>query len=162
MNKQLNLKDKVVVITGAGSGIGRALARGFSNDQALVMGFGRTREHLEETKSLCDGTMDYRTGDVRSEDEVRSLLRDTAEQYGPIDILINNAGIKLSTNSFVDGDFSNWEQVIDINLKGAALCCKMALPYMLDKNYGRIVNLTSRRAEAERPDASYSVSKAAL
>lgn len=158
----MNLNNKVVVISGAGSGIGRALAVGFCNDNAHVVGFSRTEKDLLETVSLCNGRMDYMVANVTSEDDVKRIFEKTVDKYGKVDILINNAGKNLGKRHFFTRSHNEWLEVINVNLVGVALCCRIALPYMLEKGYGRIINITSRRAEAPNPDTSYSVSKAAV
>ncbi len=119
----MDISKKVIIITGAGSGIGRALAVGFCRDGARVMGMGRTEANLAETSKLCEGQgMDYIVGDVTSEKDVNSLVDRTIEKYVQIDILINNAGV-YPQNKFVDSSYEEWAKVIEINLLGAALCC---------------------------------------
>lgn len=159
----MNLSDKIVVITGSGSGIGKSLAIGFSQDGAYVVGFGRTEQNLVETSRLCiSGRMDYLVGDITSEKDVERLFSQTLDRLGKIDILINNAAVYPKFN-FLDMPHTEWAKVIETNLIGVALCCRKALPGMLDRGYGRIINIGSFAGKAPLPSSSaYSVSKAGM
>ncbi|MFN5513193.1 MAG: SDR family NAD(P)-dependent oxidoreductase [Cyanobacteriota bacterium] len=162
-SESMVLNDRVVVITGAGSGIGRSLAIGFCRDGARVIGFGRTERTLQETAQLCnDGRMDYVVGDVSSEADVTRLFQETLQRYGKVDILVANAAI-YPKQTFLEMSHSDWTKVIETNLNGAALCCRKVLPSMLEKKYGRIILLGSFAGRAVIPASSaYSVSKAGL
>ena len=159
----MNLSSKTVVITGAGSGIGRALALGFAEDGANVVGFGRTRANLKETVQLCrSGHLSYVVGDVASEEDVARLFEEAIARHGQVDILINNAAIYPKV-SFLDLPHREWARVIETNVVGVALCCRRALPEMLRRGFGRIINVGSFAGKHPIPDSSaYSTSKAAL
>ena len=158
----MELKNRIVVITGAGRGIGKALAIGFCQDKANVVGFSRTEQDLIETSQLCNGNMHYVVGDVTEENDVQRLFIQTINKYGRVDILINNAAVNPKRKLFLDMSYSKWVEVININLMGVALCCKTVLPYMLEQGYGRIINISSFTAGSKTPSSGYAVSKAAL
>jgi NAD(P)-dependent dehydrogenase (short-subunit alcohol dehydrogenase family) len=158
----MTLTDKIVMITGAGRGIGRALAIGFCNDGAHVVGFGRTEEDLVETVNQCNGKMHYVVGDITLEKDVEHLLSETLQRYGKVDILINNAGI-CPNQRFLEIPYSSWSKTVEVNLMGVALCCKKVLPSMLAARYGRIITITSDAIEAPWIGSSdYATSKAGV
>jgi len=158
----MSIEGKVVIVTGAGSGIGRAVAQGFYTDRASVIGLDVNRAGIEETKTLCGLKMLTLSGDVRAEDDVSKLVEITLERFGRIDVLFNNAGIS-DGGAFTEIPFQQWLNVIQVNLIGAALCMHHVLPVMLKQKYGRIINVVSRGAESVSTRASaYSASKAGL
>lgn len=159
----VDLANKVVVITGAGSGIGRALAAGFCADGARVVGFGRSPESLEETsREFGGGKIHCVAGDVAREADVARLLRETIERHGRIDVLVNCAAV-YPKEAFLESSAADWAEVIETNVIGMALCCRAALPSMLQRNHGRIVNVGSFAWKSPIPlSSAYSVSKAAV
>jgi len=159
----MNIKEKVVIVTGAGSGIGRALAAGFAGDGAYVLGFDINREGLAETARGCADQFLGVQGDVSSEKDVDRLVAATMERFDRIDILFNNAGINIPDPLRSDAPFQNWKRAIDVNLIGVALCTHRILPIMVRQGYGRIVNVISRAAEATGAgNTAYSASKAGV
>ncbi len=155
--------EHVVVITGAGSGIGRGLAAGFCNDGASVVGIGRTEKDLEETsRSYGRGRMDYVVGDVSKDADVDRLFSKSIELHGKVDILINNAAV-YPMHTFLESPAEVWRKAIEINVVGMAMCCQRALPGMLERGYGRIINLGSFAWRKPIPNSSaYSTSKGAV
>jgi NAD(P)-dependent dehydrogenase (short-subunit alcohol dehydrogenase family) len=156
-------EGKVVVITGAGSGVGRGLAIGFSRDGAAVVGIGRTREDLARTAELSGPRgMHYVVGDVAREEDVAQLFAEAARRHGKVDVLVNNAALYPKVR-FLDGSHREWSQVIETNVIGMALCCRHALPGMLERGYGRILNMGSFAWLRPIPASSaYSASKGAV
>lgn len=154
---------KSVVVTGAGSGIGRALAAGFCSDGAVVMGFGRTSKDLEETARQCDsGRMQYVVGDVARPLDVERLFSEASRLYGKVDILVNNAALYPKV-AFLESSHEEWSHVIQTNVIGMAHCCRLALPGMLERGFGRIVNLGSLAWLGPIPNSSaYAASKGAV
>lgn len=152
-----------VIVTGAGSGIGRALAVGFCADGAQVMGIGRRQSHLEETSQLCAaGRMQFVAGDVAQPDDVERLFSEAVRLYGKVDILVNNAALYPKV-SFLECSHEDWSRVIHTNLVGMAHCCRLALPGMLDRGFGRIVNVGSLAWMGPIPNSSaYCASKGAV
>jgi len=158
----MNISGKVIVITGAGSGIGQALSNGFYRDGAQVVGFDISQTGLAETKTQCGVRMLTVAGDVTLEKDVDRLVAVTMEQFGRIDVLVNNAGIS-DRERFPDIRFEQWARVIQVDLIGAALCLHRILPLMLEKRCGRVINVVSRAAESTAtPNIAYAASKAGL
>lgn len=154
--------DKTVIVTGAGSGVGRALAEGFCADGANVVGIGRTAETLEETARRCDGRMVFVIGDVSDEVAVERLFGEANGRFGRVDILVNNAAL-YPRDLFLASSFDSWIRTIETNVIGMALCCRAALPGMLSRGFGRILNVGSFAWKGPIQTASaYSVSKAAV
>ena len=159
----MDLSNKTVVVTGAGSGIGRGFAVGFCGDGANVAGISRTRADLEETARLCGAGKSYFVvGDVSRQEDVKRLFSETVQRYGKVDILINNAAVSPRV-AFLASTHEEWREVIEINLIGMALCCREALPGMLERGFGRIINLGSFAWKRPIANSSaYSASKGAV
>jgi NAD(P)-dependent dehydrogenase (short-subunit alcohol dehydrogenase family) len=156
------LKGKVVLVTGASRGIGRALARGFAADGASVVAFARSTQDLQETTHGDTEHFLMVVGDVTSEADVDRLVATTYERFGQIDVLINNAGIG-NKGEWLARPFRDWAEVIRVNLIGLALCTHRVLPGMITRGYGRVINLVSRAAEFPPPRLSaYAASKAGV
>lgn len=156
-------EGKVVVITGAGSGVGRGFAIGFAQDGAHVVGISRTQEDLARTAVLCGpGKMHFVVGSVTVEADVDRLVAEAMKHYGRVDILVNNAALYPKIG-FLESSWPEWAQVIETNVLGMALCCRKVLPGMLERGHGRIINIGTFAWRGPIPDASaYSVSKAAV
>lgn len=154
---------KSAVVTGAGSGIGRAIAVGLCADGATVLGFGRTRGDLEETARQCEaGRMHYIVGDVGRPEDVERLFSEAGRLFGKVDILVNNAAVYPKA-PFLGSAHEEWGRTIQANVVGLAHCCRMALPGMLERGFGRIINLGSLAWMAPIPNSSaYSASKGAV
>ena len=159
----MKFADKSVVVTGAGSGLGRAIAVGFCSDGARVMGIGRTRMDLEETARLCGvERMHFVVGDVARPQDVERLFSETIRRYGKVDVQVNNAALYPKI-AFLESSQEEWNRVIGTNVIGVALCCRAALPGMLQLGFGRIVNVGSFAWKAPVQNSSaYSASKAAV
>ena len=157
------VEGKVVVVTGAAGGIGRALAIAFDKDGAHVAGFDVNNEGLQETAAACDNRMLAVVGDVAAEPDVDRLVSGAIERFDRIDIPINNAGIADGGGLMFEEAFEKWRRVIEINLMGVGLCTHRILPGMLERGYGRIINVASRGAQSTASRASgYACSKAAV
>ena len=159
------LKDKICIITGAGTGIGKGIARRFAKAGATLVLASRKVANLEETAEECRGigieVMVHQT-DVTSEDSVLSLFEATEQAYGRVDILINNSGI-FDNGPFHELSLATWQKVVDVNLTGPFLCARSAFRSMLKTGGGRIVNVASISAQMCRPNASpYNSTKHAL
>lgn len=156
------MKNKVVIITGASSGIGRALAKEFaSKGVRLSLGARRTdlleelRTELPETEILILKT------DVSQEDDCRKLMEETIQRFGQIDVLINNAGISMRA-LFEELDLKVIRQLMDVNFYGTVYCSKYALPHLL-KTRGSLVGVISIAGYVGLPGRTgYSASKFAI
>ena len=156
------LTGKVIIVTGAGSGIGAALSAGFVADGADVVGFDLDESGLQRTTAMCSKGMCCVTGNVKSDTDLERLTEAAMAIRGRIDVLINNAGI-ANQGDLIDRPFADWQAVIDVNLTGVARCTHAVLPGMMERRHGRIVNVCSREGEAGRRTLSaYSASKAGI
>jgi NAD(P)-dependent dehydrogenase (short-subunit alcohol dehydrogenase family) len=154
-------EGKTVLVTGAGRGIGRAIAIRFASEGADVLCVGRTREPLEETASLCESAW-VTTGDVSRSDDVDRVVSEALGRWGRIDVLVNNAGIDDET-PFLDMAEENWDAVIATNLKGVFLMSQRVALAMRDAGGGVILhNISIDASGGDGPFASYNASKAAL
>jgi short-subunit dehydrogenase len=158
------MKDKVVVITGATSGIGKALAYKYSSKGSVVVICGRNLEKLHEiSKDIKNknGEVSFLQTDVSVESDCKRLIDTAISNYGKIDVLINNAGISMRAN-FETVDLSVIKQVMDINFWGTVYCTKYALPHII-KEKGSIVGISSVAGITGLPGRSgYSASKFAI
>ncbi|CAL2070400.1 MULTISPECIES: SDR family NAD(P)-dependent oxidoreductase [Streptomyces] len=156
---------RVALVTGGGSGIGRATAVEFARRGAAVVVAGRTVESLERTvaAALAEGGRAIAVPcDVRSEDEVRGLVAATVAAYGALDIAFNNAGVSL-VGSLTEFSAAEWDEVISTNLTGTFLLMKHEIIQMRRAGGGIIVNNASNAARMTVPPlAAYSASKAAV
>jgi len=153
------LKDRVVVVTGASSGIGEACAVAFVEKGAKVVLAARRAERLAGlVERLGDAALAVTT-DVTDEAAVQNLFDRAVERFGTVDVLINNAGIADSTAVY-EMSLETWQQVIDTNLTSAFLCSRAAFRVMKDKGRGRILNIGSISARVPRQNSpAYAASK---
>ena len=140
------LQDKVAIVTGGASGIGRAICQRFSREGAKVMVADRNIAGAEETLSLMGGTPD--TADMVDVDisdsfRVERMVADTVSRFGRLDVLVNGAAILIRTPPLVDVDEVLWDLTMETNVKGVFLCCKYAIPAMTANGGGSIVNISS-------------------
>ena len=139
------LKGKVAVITGGGSGIGRAIALAFGREEALVAVVGRRRAALDRVVSEL-GQADYRalavTCDITQEKQSKAAIEGVEREFGPVNVLVNNAGI-LSVSTIETVSEGEWDEVMATNLKGPFLMSRAVLPSMRRKGGGSIVNIGS-------------------
>ena len=159
----MRFAGKTVVITGAGSGVGRGLAIGFARDGANVVAIGRTESDLAHTATLCgERGLVWIVGDVAREKDVERLFAEADARHGRVDILVNNAAL-YPKRGFLETPHREWTHVFDVNVTGMALCCRKALPGMLERGYGRILNVGTFAWRGPMQGASaYSVSKACV
>ncbi len=159
----MDIKDKVIVITGAGSGLGRALSLGFSQRDATVLGLGSQESPLIETESLIRSKRFHRyVVDVSDADAVTKFVQLAIVKHGRIDVLINNAAVYPKI-SFLEQNAESWMKAISINLGGVANCCRVVLPIMMGQGYGRIINVGSFADLAPIKNSSaYAASKGGL
>jgi NAD(P)-dependent dehydrogenase (short-subunit alcohol dehydrogenase family) len=157
----MRLKGKVALVTGAGSGIGRAIALRFANEGACIIvndvveKNGKRTE--EEIKDLGFNAL-YLSGDVSNREEVGILVKKGAERWGTIHILVNNAGI-IRDAPLLDLKESDWDKVVNVNLKGVFLCSQLVAPHMIKQRYGKILNIASRAFLGVAGQLNYVASK---
>ncbi|MGE7950895.1 SDR family oxidoreductase [Lysinibacillus xylanilyticus] len=155
----INLSKNIVVITGAGSGLGAALAKKYSGLGYYICLLGRTKSKLEETaKTLSDGHSIYEV-DVSSKQMVAQIIQSIQDEFGSIQLLINNAGVGyFDTAENLSED--SVHQMIDINLKGTIFCTQEVLKGMKERNEGTIVNIVSTAGkEGKVTESVYCASK---
>ena len=155
------LPEMVIFVTGASRGIGYECAKGFLNEGASVVTFSRGRTPLEQRPEYTDQLLSL-TGDIAARNDVDSAVRTTIERFGRIDVLVNNAGV-LSRGPFLEVPFEQWTETVMVNLVGLAYITRLALPGMLQRGFGRIINIVSRSAENPHPDlTAYAASKSGV
>ncbi|MDH4261792.1 MAG: SDR family oxidoreductase [Spirochaetia bacterium] len=141
------MNDRVALVTGAGSGIGREIALVFAREGAKVAVVDLNESGAKETVSMIEqlhkGKAVFIKADVSKSKEVEAMVKTVIEKFGRIDYAANNAGIEGDQANIIDQTEENWNRVIDINLKGIWLCMKYELPHMLKQKYGAIVNTAS-------------------
>jgi NAD(P)-dependent dehydrogenase (short-subunit alcohol dehydrogenase family) len=153
------ISGQTVVITGAASGIGRAIALGFLRDGARVVGCDIREEGLAPLAE--QGAITQRT-DVRSREEVRALIDRAHSETGRVDVLFNNAGFG-SRKALGDLDEGEFERMIEVHVYGCVYGMRFAIPIMQEQGHGRIINVLSRAAEVSGAgDSAYSAAKAAM
>ena len=161
----MTTQEKVAVITGAGSGIGRATALAFVEDGWRVAIAGRRQEPLDETIAAAESRKDRMLAvatDVADPKSVEALFARVTEAFGRVDVLFNNAGQNAPGVPFDELPYDRWKSVVDTNLTGSFICAQAAFRVMKDQSPrgGRIINNGSISAHAPRPDsAPYTASK---
>jgi len=160
------LSGKVALITGGGRGIGRAIALRFVSEGAAVMLAATRRDTLEATAAEirnAGGRAATTIADVADEAAVKAVVAATLAQLGGLDILVNNAGVGGPTLRVVDIERADWDRTLAVNVTGAFLCAKHAVPHMIAQKGGRIVNITSIAGPIARGgDAAYTTAKGGL
>ena len=163
MNK-FNLSNRVAIVTGGAQGFGLAISERFVQSGAKVIIWDVDKEATETAlKKINSKNCIYQIVDVTNFEEIKKNLIDIENNYGKIDIFINNAGIAGMNTTVAEYPLEEWNKVIDLNLNAVFYCCKAVVPFMLKNNYGRIVNIASIAGKEGNPNASaYSSSKAGV
>lgn len=158
----MRLKDKVAVVTGGGSGMGRAIAIEFVRQGATVMVADINLEAARQTaKAAGNGAAAVKVDVTRKSDAVE-MANQTIDRFGHIDILVNNAGSRC-IKAFLDHTEEDWHRMLDINLSGHFFCSQAVAPNMLANGSGRIINVASIAAHTGRPDRiAYCAAKAGV
>ncbi len=141
----MSIKDKVVIITGGSSGIGEAIARRLAAEGAKVMLTARREDRMKEIVEDIKGKggqAAYKTADVTKRDQVEAVAKAAESEFGPVDVLVNNAG--LMPLSYVHKlKVDEWETMVDVNIKGVLYGIAAVLPGMRERESGHIINLSS-------------------
>jgi len=141
----MQLENRVALITGAGRGIGRAIALAYAKEGARLALAARTHSELEETvqqaKALGAEALGIPT-DISDQTQVDAMVRHTVDRYGTVDILVNNAGVHGPLGPLQDNDVSYWMRTFQVNVFGVFLGCRAVLPMMLHQDRGKIINMT--------------------
>ena len=162
-----DFKDKVAVVTGASRSIGRGVALALAREGcAVVVNYRKSQEEADEvvnTIKEMGGRAIAVKCDVSKRDEVEAMFKATVEEYGKVDILVNNAGVGVG-GSLLETTDEIWDKHMAVNLKGVFLCSQVAARYMVEKKYGKIVNISSNSGFgiAMPGETSYAVSKAGV
>lgn len=157
----MTLKNKVAVVTGASSGIGKAIAEKLSEKGCKVAMASRSKGKLEKIQSQLPGSM-VAEMDVSNTDSVVAAFKKVRENFGEVDILVNCAGV-MPLSYLKNRHLDEWLETIEVNVKGSLRCINEVLPSMKEKNSGHIVNIASVDGKEVYPGgAVYGASKAAL
>jgi NAD(P)-dependent dehydrogenase (short-subunit alcohol dehydrogenase family) len=161
------LSGKVAIVTGASTGMGRAIAITLAREGAWVAAVARSAEKLAETQAAtraAGGEIAAYSADVADHDRVRAIVAEVVAQRGRVDVLVNNAGTNTFHRNLADTSLAEWRQVLETNLSGAYFFTREVLPHMRQMGGGTVVNITS--GAGLRPSApagvAYSASKHAL
>ena len=163
MNR-IDLEGRLAVITGGAAGIGLATAQRMAASGARVALWDRDQAAGQQAVATLPGEGHLAVAlDVASEGDVAAAAKKTIEAFGAIDVLVCSAGITGPNKTVADYGFDDWRKVFDVNMHGVFLCNRAVLPSMMERDYGRIVNIASIAGKEGNPNASaYSASKAAV
>lgn len=162
----LDYNNRVVLITGAGAGIGAEAARQFAKAGAILMLADKNDDNLQnviaelkEQGSNCEGL----AGDVSNEQDVQRLVNKTLEHFGKLDVAVNNAGVDLSHERLADIETEHFDAMMAVNVRGVFLCMKYQIPAMISSQGGAIVNVSSVAGVIGAPNMSaYAATKHAV
>ena len=158
--------NKIVLITGATSGIGLGCARKFAENGDKVILTGRNEQRLTEIrKELMEQGAEVLTlaFDVRDREKAKKYIDDLSEEWKQIDVLVNNAGLALGLEPEYEGNLDDWETMIDTNIKGLLLMTRLIVPGMVERNSGHIINIGSVAGDAAYAGGNvYCATKAAV
>ena len=168
------LKDRVAIVTGGSSGIGRSISLEFAKEGAKVViadivekpkrGKFFEKEHKPPVATEINdngGNATFIKTDVGNQDDVEELIRYTMDFYGQLDVLVNNAGIHIPGNS-QELSMSDWDKVIQVNLRGQVVAAKSAIPHLKNSKFGRIIQIASINSFGGGLGPAYPISKAAV
>lgn len=161
----MRLKGQTAVVTGGGKGIGRAICLALAREGADIVIAARTEKDIRETARMVENegrrALAVST-DIRIEEDVENMVSEAVDAFGRIDILVNNAGVAYR-KYMIDTSREEYENIMDTNVKGMFFCTKYALPYLLKRGEGRIVNMSSGAGKHGIPKLSiYCASKFAV
>lgn len=162
----MRLENKITVVTGAGSGLGRAVAELFAREGATVLLIGRRREKLEETQTAIrnqGGRTEIAALDVSEPGAMQGAITQLVNKHGRVDVLVANAGIVVARVAALQTTEEDWEQTLKVNLTGVHRSCTAVLPHMVQQEGGAVVAVSSISGQIAVPmRASYSASKAGV
>jgi 3-oxoacyl-[acyl-carrier protein] reductase len=157
----MRFQNQVVVVTGAGHGIGRAVAERFASEGARVAVNDLSLERASDVARVVGGVAV--AADVSRKDQVDAMFDRIAANLGPVDVLVNNAGDIYAARHFLDGDEQWWDHLLDVNLKGSFLCSHRAAQSMVRRGRGSIIHMSSGGAtRAHRGNVAYDASKGGI
>jgi len=158
----VRLQGKVALVTGFGSGLGRAIALLFAREGAAVMGTSRAETKGRETLEMIQregGKALFCAGDVRKSDEMRAVVEEAVKKFGGLDIVVNSAGIRVN-GSITEISEEDWDATVDTNLKGVFIVSRLAITEMIKRGGGVIINIAARSGIAGQAGrAAYCASK---
>ncbi|MBP1702171.1 MAG: short chain dehydrogenase [Chloroflexi bacterium] len=161
-----SLQDRVAIVTGGGTGIGKGVALSLARQQVRVVVCGRRQDRLEKTiDAICQqgGEAIAIRADVSQTDDVQRLVDATLDGYGRVDIVVNSAGVVDESAALHELNLADWDRVMATNLRGVMLVMRTVLPIMRDQRSGHIINISSESGlEYYTGDAVYGTSKHAL
>jgi NAD(P)-dependent dehydrogenase (short-subunit alcohol dehydrogenase family) len=143
------LKGQTIIITGGGRSFGENMSKGVAAEKANVAVVDRDLEEAERVANTIiseGGSALAVKADVSDEKQVRDIISKTLDQFGQIDVLVNNAGISGPSGKFDDSSYEDWKSVYQVNVNGVFLCIREVLPHMREQNSGHIVNISSTTA----------------
>ena len=155
----MSLSDQVALVTGGGTGIGKAIAKAMLAEGAKVIIVGRKEEVLLKAQTELGSGSEIMVCDITEESQVNKVYETIMTNHGRLDILINNAGTSFKEKAY-KLSYESWKKVIDVNLNGAFLCARGAMKIMVNQKSGRIINIGSISGQMGRPlNAPYTSSK---
>lgn len=166
MANEADLGGQVAIVTGGGRGIGRAIARRLASSGAVVAVAARSVDELKETVKLIeqdgDRAMAFQV-DVTNQEGVEQMVAGVREQFGHIDLLVNNAGVPGKSGPLWIVDPESWWHCQEVNIRGPFLCTRSVVPDMIERQNGRVITLSSGASRNPWPNVSaYAISKAAV
>ena len=159
-----NFSKRIAIVTGGAQGFGLAITKRIIQSGGKVIVWDIDKEAIEKAqKEINSDNFNFRIVDVTDFNIVKSSIKEIEDQFGKIDIFVNNAGITGMNAKVWDYPIDEWKKVIELNLNSTFYCCKAIVPHMVKNNYGRIVNIASIAGKEGNPNASaYSTSKAGV
>lgn len=142
----MRLKGKVALVTGFGSGLGRAIGCLFASEGAAVMGTSTTEAKGKETLEMigkASGKALFRAADVSNSKQIKSVVEETVKSFGGLDIVVNSAGVRM-TGNVVDLSEEDWDRTLNTNLKGIYVVSRFAIPEMVKRGGGAVINISAR------------------
>ena len=160
----LDLKDRVAIITGGAQGFGLAISKRIIQSGGKVVIWDIDENAVETAlKEINSNDLSFKKVDVTNFEEIEKALLETENKLGKIDLFVNNAGITGKNAKVWDYPLEEWKKVIELDLNSTFYCCKAVVPHMIKNNYGRIVNIASIAGKEGNPNASaYSTAKAGV